>query len=217
MQSPITSDRHAPSDPHLAAARARVADVLERFQRVELQVVVVAPPDQTRDAARDRARSAAIVAGRGPLVDEAVVAARDLTIRAFARSGFSGTWAATDMSVSVVRAADRVAVAQAIEEAVTAAVVEDLVDDDTLEVLRSTAEELVSLRGIPAPGSLSTFAAPAAGLIRGPIQVAILAGFIVVCAAVAAAAGSVTAGLVVLGVGLALLVVVARRQPPADR
>jgi hypothetical protein len=216
MQSPATSDRHAPSDPGLAAARARVADVLDAFTRVELQVVVVSPPDQTRDAARDRARSAAIVAGRGPLLEEAVEAARDLTIRAFARSGFSGTWAATDMAVSVVRAEDRVAVAQAIEEAVTAAVVEDLVDQDTLEVLRSTAGELVSLHGIPAPGSLSTFAAPAAGLVRGPIQIAILAGFIVACAAVAAVAGSVLFGLVVLGVGSALLVVSARRRAPAD-
>jgi hypothetical protein len=215
MQTPATSDRHAASDPGLAAARTRVADVLDAFTRVELQVVVVSSPDQTRDAARDRARSAATVAGRKPLLDEAVEAARDLTVRAFARSGFSGTWAATDMAVSVVRAEDRVAVAQAIEEAVTAAVVEDLVDQETLEVLRSTADELVSLHGIPAPGSLSTFAAPAADMIRGPIQIAILAGFIVACAAVAAVAGSVTFGLVVLGVGLALLVVFARRQAPA--
>jgi hypothetical protein len=192
-----------------------VADVLDRFTRVELQVVVVSAPDATRDAARDRARSAAIVAGRGPLLDEAVEAARDLTIRAFARSGFSGTWAATDMAASVVRAEDRVAVAQALEEAVTSAVVEDLVDDDTLEVLRATAGELASLHGIPSPGSLSGFAAPAANTIRGPLQLTIVAGFVVLCLVAAAAMGS-AASLLLLALALATVAAVTRRWQRRD-
>ena len=112
----------------------RVADLLERITRVELGVVVVAPPDAERMAARDRARAAADrggprAAARGR---HARPRARS-TMRSFARAGFSGTWAATDMAVSVARSGDRVAAAAAFEEAATAAVVEDLVDAETLE------------------------------------------------------------------------------------
>ncbi len=109
-----------------SAARARVDDLLERMSRVDLQVVVVAPPDAQRVAARDRARAAAKVAGRTILFDEAVTAARETTLRAFARGGFSGTWAANDWSISIATASDRVAAAAAFEEAAMAAVVEDL-------------------------------------------------------------------------------------------
>jgi hypothetical protein len=177
------------SDPRLDAARERVAAIFDQLSRVELQVVVVAPPDAERRAARERARDAAIVAGRGPLLDEAVRAARDATIRVFARGGFSGTWAATDMAVSVVRASDRVAAEAALEEAVIAAIVEDLVDQDTLDMLRSTWDELARLRDIPSPGSLAALTAPAAGTIRGPIQATILAAFVLVLAAIGLASG----------------------------
>jgi hypothetical protein len=200
-----------------AAARKRVADLLEQLNRVELQVVVVAPPDATRMAARDRARAAASVAGRSPLVSEATAAAREIALNAFARAGFSGTWAATDMAVSVATAGDRVAAASAFEEAALGAVVEDLVDDETLGILRATAGELIDLTGIPAPGSLSTFTSPVAAVLRGPIQIAIVAVFVVVCAIVGAAVGgSVTFALVVLAVGVAILVFLARRRPPPN-
>jgi hypothetical protein len=160
-------------------------------------------------AARDRARSAASVAGRGPLLREAVAAARDATIRAFARGGFSGTWAATDMAVSVVRAEDRVAAASALEEATMAEVVDDLVDEDTLDVLRSTLDELVSLRGIPSPGSLATFAAPVGAAIRGPLQVSIIGAFVVLSAIIAIEVGAAS-GLVVVALGVAIVAVTAR-------
>jgi hypothetical protein len=204
------------ADAGTAAARERVGDLLDRLTRVELQVVVVAPPDATRMAARDRARAAASVAGRSQVVSEATAAAREITLNAFARAGFSGTWAATDMAVSVATADDRVAAAAAFEEAALAAVVEDLVDDETLGVLRATSDELVTLTGIPAPGSLSTFTSPVAAAIRGPIQIAIFAAFVVVGAT---AVGSVSFALVVLGAGVAILVAIARRggKPTADR
>ncbi len=145
------------TDP-VAAARARVEALLERMSRVDLQVVVVAGPDATRRAARDRARNAAIAAGRGDLFDEAAGAARETTLRAFARAGFSGTWAAQDWSVSVANAGDRAGAAAAFEEAAMAAVVEDLVDDETLDVLRASSDELDRSTGLPSPGSLGSFA-----------------------------------------------------------
>lgn len=199
------------SDPGAIAARARVATLLERLTRVELQVVVAAPPDMTRLAARDHARAAAIVASRGALLDEATTVAGHAALRAFARSGFSGTWAFTDMAMSVARADDRVAAAAAFEEAAMAAVVEDLVDDDTLEVLRSTSDELGSLRAMPAPGSIAAIGSPAVA-IRGPLQLALVAAFAIFLAVV----GLATASLVSLALGLAIVAGLARRRRQPD-
>ena len=197
------------TDPGAAAARARVADVLESFTRLELQVVVVAMPDPEREAARERARSAAIVAGRIGLFDEAADAARRLAIGSFARGGFSGTWAATEMAASVVNGRERVAAAAALEEAAVAAVVEDLVDGETLEVLRATADEFVRVKGMPRPGSLGSIGTPVnqvtglvgavfaviavAAIIAGVVVVGSVAGAILALFGVAAVAGSATA------------------------
>jgi hypothetical protein len=186
-------------DRTTAAARARVASLLDELSPIQLQVVVVGRPDATRQAARDRARDAAIVAGRGELLEEAIGVVRDAVLRTFARAGFSGTWAATDMAVSVVRAEDRVAAAAAFEEAAMAAIVEDLVDDHTLDVLRSTSGEFRDLAGLPTPGSLSELGTPAAEAIRGPIQLIIVATACIAGAAAALAVGSVTGLLVVIG------------------
>ena len=78
-----------------------MAAALERLERVQLGIIVVSPPDPVRLAASDRAREAAIVAGRSGLLSDAVEAARTTAMRIFARAGFSGTWAATEMSASV--------------------------------------------------------------------------------------------------------------------
>jgi hypothetical protein len=195
----------------IAAARARVEDLLERLARVDLQVVVVAPPDGTRVAARSRARTAADAAGRTALFDEAAAAARDATLRAFARAGFSGTWAATEMAASITRASDRVAAAAAFEEAAMAAVVEDLVDDDTLEVLRATSNELDRSTGMPSPGALSAFTARAGIATEGPVQVATLVAFISSCAVIWVVLGSAV-GLVAIALGLAVLAWLAKQR-----
>jgi hypothetical protein len=192
------------------AARARVAALLEEAQRVNLGVVVVAPPDETRMAARDIAMSAAIAAGRGGLFDEATAAARDIVLNAFAGAGFSGTWAATEMSMSVATAIDRVAAVAAFEEATIAAVAEDLVDEETVDILRATWDELASSSAIPSPGSLSSVASPAAGVIRGPVQIAILVVVVLVCAAIGFAFWSV-AGLVLVFAGVGIVAALARR------
>jgi hypothetical protein len=181
------------------AARARVASLLDELSRIQLQVVVVGRPDATRQAARDRACDAAITAGRGDLLQEAITTVRDVVLKTFARAGFSGTWAATDMAVSVVRAEDRVAAAAAFEEAAMAAIVEDLVDEDTVDVLRSASAGLRGMAGVPSPGSLSELGTPLAVAVRGPIQVVIVAIGFCVAAAAALAVGSVTGLIVVFG------------------
>jgi hypothetical protein len=200
-----------PIDQDEAAARGRVEALMERLRRVDLQVVVVGPPDATRLAARDRARALAIAARRTDLFDAASTAARDATLRAFARAGFSGTWAATEMSASVTRANDRVAAAAAFEEAAMAAVVEDLADDDTLDVLRATSNELDRSTGIPPPGSLATLGAGSGVAARGPVGVAALVA-LVVLSAVAWATFGPGVGLVVFALGAAAIASLERRR-----
>jgi hypothetical protein len=199
-------------DPGAVAARARLDALLDRLTRVGLQVIVVAPPDAERMAARDHARDAAIAAGRGPLLDEATAAARGVAMRAFAQAGFSGTWAATDWSVSVVSARDRVSAAAAFEEAAMAAIVEDLLDDGTLDLLRSTSNELAGMNGVPSPGSLSTIAAPAGAGIRGPLQVAIIGAFAVFLLLT----GFVALSPVAIVLGFAIITGMARRRSQPD-
>ena len=138
------------------AAIARVEAVLEQLEHVDLQVIVVAPPDAERVAARERARAAAEAAGRSALFDETVSTVREGVLRAYARGAYSGTWAVNDWSMSVTNAGDRLAAAAAFEEAAIAAVVEDLVEEETLAVLRATTVELDLAAGIPSPGALSS-------------------------------------------------------------
>ncbi|MBI3747409.1 MAG: hypothetical protein HY262_00950 [Chloroflexi bacterium] len=186
------------------AARARVDHLLERLARVNLQVVVIAPPDATRRSAQRRARAAAAAAGRTTLLEEAVTAARETVIRAFSRGGFSGTWAANDWSVSVASPRDRVAAAAAFEEAVMAEVVDDLVDDDTLEILRASTDELVRASGMPSPGALSSFTRSAVtSQSRGLSASLIVFGMIGLSVWFIAGVGL---GLLTLAVGIALAV-----------
>jgi hypothetical protein len=200
------------TDVGAAAARARVAAFLERSARIQLQVVLVAPPDEARLTARDRARTAAIVAGRGALLDEAAGAARDQAMRGFARSAFSGTWAFTEWSMSVARAEDRVAATLAFEEAAMAEVVEDLVDPETVAILRSTSDALASLTAIPTPGSISGFGRPGA-TIHGFVPLALVGALAIVLVF----AGLGAASLVPLVLGLAIVAGLAQRRRGSER
>jgi hypothetical protein len=179
---------------------------LKRLERIDVAVVVVARPDAGRQRATERARDAAIAAGRGELLNEATTAARDLAIRAFARRGFTGTWAVTDWSISTSGAQDRVAVAAAFDEAATAAVTEDLLDEETVGTLRATSEELAMMTGAPEPGSLSALGSPRS--TSAPAAVVLLIG----AALVGLAVGSVTGLLVGFAIGALLLGLFARSR-----
>ena len=192
------------------AATERVRTVLEGLTRIELGVMVVSPPDQTRLDAQSRARTVAVEAGRRALLDDAVAAARHIAMRAFAGAAFSGTWALSEMAAGVATSRDRAAAAAAFEEAATAAVVEDLVDADTLEVLRATTDELILSTGLPAPGSLAGFTSLPSGA-TGPFQVALGIAVLVAGLVVGLLAG-LGAGLLVIAGGFAILAIVARRR-----
>ena len=117
----------------------------------------------------------------------------------------------TDMAVSVTRAEDRVAAAAAFEEAAMAAVVEDLVDEETIDILRSTTDGLIDMTGMPAPGSLSSFATPPAGSIRGPVEVAVFIAYAVVCVLISLAFG-LGIGLLALALGLVVAAGLTRQR-----
>jgi hypothetical protein len=200
----------APDDRATAAARERVRAVLDKATRINLGVVLVPRPDEARLEARRIGTSAAVMAGRRALMEEATGAARSIVLESFARSGFSGTWAATEMSMSVAGPADRMAAAAAFEEAAMAAVVEDLdVDDETLDVLRVTAMELTGLGSLPVPGSLSSIASVAT--VRRPLQIVVVAAFVLAILAIVATA-SLGIGIVVLGLGASLAATLSRRS-----
>ena len=131
---------------------------------------------------------------------EARAGALDWSTRSFSEGAYSGTWALTEMSMSVTRPADRAAVAEALADAVTADAVEDLVDDATLDALRARWDTIATAGPIPEPGSLSALTS---GLMAGrslPAGIALVVvgvGLLVIGSVVAV--GFLVAGLVVLG------------------
>ena len=193
----------------LAAAQARIEPTLARLDRIDLQIVVVAPPDQVRIDAKRRAQVAAEDAGRGPLLAEACEASRSMAMSAFARGGFNGTWAATETSTSVVGSRDRVAAAEAFEEAMTAAVTEDLVDDRTLRILRSTVNEMIGTTGLPIPGSLAAITTPHRGLTESSVGVAAVVVALLASFMALVVAGAVGA-IIVFAISTAVIVGVVR-------
>jgi hypothetical protein len=170
----------AAGDPGADAARARIATTLEAARRVELARLVVTPPGIDAEQARERASGAADGAGRSALVHEARDAAIAYVTRAYASQGFSGTWAMTEMALSVTRAADRVAIARALADAVTADAVEDLVDDETVDVLRHAWGSLGGSTALPDNGSIANLTSSLAGWAerRGGWQALVAAGLL---------------------------------------
>ena len=91
-----------------------------------------------------------------------------------------------------------------------AAVVEDLVDADTLEILRSTSEGFGRTRGLPSPGSIAAFATPAAGSAPGSLQVIVTSLFLVISIVIGLLVGY-PFGLLLLALGVAIATGLARR------
>lgn len=195
----------ATGDPGADAARARIATTLEAARRVELDRLIIGRRDPESVDALRRARDAAVAADRSVLVDDGRAAAREYVTGAFAERGFSGTWALTEMSMSVMRPADRVAVGEALADAVTADAVEDLVDGETLDALRARWERIVASTSIPDPGSIGNITSPRAApqgrrdvrwIALGGLLAALGLGFLL---------GASVGGLLLLVVGLAMV------------
>jgi hypothetical protein len=194
------------------AARQRVATTLRRAERVELGRVVFGAAPSEVVVARRRAIEAAAEAGRASLVEEARRAAGAFVTRAFAGQGFTGTWAVTEMAVSVARPTDRAAVAEALADAVTADAVEDLVDDETADALRTRMALIESSSAIPDTSSISNLTASVLEVsIRRGTGVAILAAVFLLAIGAVLFLTAQLLGFALLAAGLAIVWSLLRR------
>ncbi|HSL77136.1 MAG TPA: hypothetical protein VK867_09335 [Candidatus Limnocylindrales bacterium] len=185
----------------IEAARERVAATLERARHVALERLIIGRSSPATDHARRVALTAADAADRSDLVRDARETATGWVTRSFSERAYSGTWALTEMSMSVTRPADRAAVAEALADAVTADAVEDLVDGDTGDALRARWDTIESAGPLPEPGALSGITSGLTGGRRSlPAGIAVLAvgiGFLLMGSVLAI--GFVVAGVVIIG------------------
>lgn len=191
----------AGGDAAIDAARRRVGATLDAARHIELERLVVGRWSQEADEARRIALAAAATARRSELVREARDAALEWVSRSFSERAYSGTWAVTEMSMSVTRAADRAAVGEALADAVTADAVEDLVDQGTIAVLRARWDTIDTAGPIPEPGSLSGVTSGLIGRGRSfpaGLLLLVVGGGLLITGSVFAIAFLV-AGLVVIG------------------
>jgi hypothetical protein len=129
-------------------ARARVADVLARFERIDpeaLSLIALPTPDAARrEALRAEVDAAAGRTGRTGLLAEAEDEAREIVFRRFSESGFRPQPFGLNWLQSLGTAPDRAATAIAVVDAVAAAVVEDELPDEVVVELTAPFETLVT-------------------------------------------------------------------------
>ena len=135
------------SAPGEHAARARVETIFERIDEIgmdSLVDIVITPPDpDARAAMLDQVQRTATTCGRLALLDEALGTVRDALVSHMASRLPAGTY-----TIQVRRSArveDRVAVQEAIEDAVLVAVVEDVLDPDVAQALAEPGRTLLGL------------------------------------------------------------------------
>ena len=143
-----------------AEARARVEAVFARFNTLtpdELGHIGLRPAHPERRATRiavvdDAARRV----GRGLLLGEAREEAVEVVMRRYSAGTLHPTWLALNWGLSQGTTEDRVAIVEALVDAVAAAVVEDLVGAEVTEDLSLDAEQVLGMAaGEASEGSLA--------------------------------------------------------------
>jgi hypothetical protein len=206
--------------PDAAEARERVWDTFERLDRLDaedLRRVSLPPYDHARLAQYQlEIMSAATASGREGMLLEAQEIAREVAMRRFGDALYRPTWLGLNWGLSMGPSDDRVQAALALELAVAAAVVEDLVDPDLVAEL---TEGLAAIEGVrrTGPGEGSAAAALSA---RSPwvriVAIVILIAFAGQIALAVAAALGPLAAVGAAGVLVAVLVRIARSSGRSD-
>lgn len=207
-------------------ARARVDALFQRFNdltpadlaRLGLQR---AEPER-RAALLERVEAAARATDRGVLLGQARAEARQVVLRRFDEAAMSPTWVGPAWGVSTGTTGDRVAIVEALSDAVAAAVVEDLVAPEVAEGLSIDAEHVLGLAdGEAFEGALSRgIEPPPADLPDPPGRTAVVYGGALIGGVVVAVAGAI---LVATPVGIAgglvfaLIVIAQGRRGPGER
>jgi hypothetical protein len=187
---------------------------MARAQHVQLTSLIFGRRNDEVDAARDMATDAAIMHGRRELLEMARHEATAWVLQAFAQRGYSGTWVATDVAVSVARPSDRAAVAVALADAISADVVEDLVEADTVDTLRSNWRVLDESSSMPEPGGLNDLTRSIAGVRRGRGGApSLLVGIVLVVLGLAGLASGTAIGLAFFLAGLVVFGNALRGRP----
>jgi hypothetical protein len=185
------------------AAADRLNAFLDRLDHVgleDLRLVALPVPDpEERAALLAEIDRAADEGGRGPLVDEARKRTRAAIERAYARHQYEPTWAGLNWGRSLGTTSDRLGLAIAAEDAAVAAVMDDLLDEDTTAALAEPFEHAAGMSGSTTTPSLS---------LSKPNPIGWLVWILLAAAAVLVVA-SYLVGIWLAVAGLALIAIVA--------
>ncbi len=163
------------ADPRGAEAAARVESFFADLEHIgweDLGSISFPTDTSARAVARAAAATAAAEAGRAPFLAETRNAAGDWVLRAYSAGMYQPTFFGLNWGRSTGTLPDRVAVAGAVEDAATAAIVEDLVQPAVFDELRAPFELIVAMHPTGRPDASAT----RAGRWTRPVAATLLIG-----------------------------------------
>lgn len=156
---------------------------MEDFRQMALAIGATAQ----REALRREAERIAAAAGMDDVLARAQMNVGDYLLRAYGAGTYRPTWVELNWGISLGPTADRVAAAQAVQDAATAIVVEEIAPPEVTEPLRAPFDLIASVH----PLTTTTDAAPSlTGLVeRGNPIATMVASMMVMVAILAIAFG----------------------------
>jgi hypothetical protein len=143
----------------VAEASARLEAFIARLQRLDLEdlrlVALPLPDPRERAALLKNVDLVAAEAGRTALVDDARQRARDAVVTAYNRHAYDPTWAGLNWGRSLGTTRDRLGLVVAVVDAAIAAVLSDLLDEETAASLSEPFEHAAGMAGSTTTPSLS--------------------------------------------------------------
>ena len=208
------------------AARMRVDALFERFNSLTpTELAHIGLQRQDPEHHRDRmeaVEAAAEASGRSVLLGEARNEAREMALRRYGEGTLNPTWIALNWALSGGTAEDRASIAVALSDAVSAAVVEDLVAPEVADALAIDTEHVLGMAsGDAYEGALArAIEPPAPDLEDPPGRTAVVYGGAVIGGLLVFLAGmTLVTPLIGVAGGLvfAMIVIAQGRRGPSER
>jgi len=208
------------------AARMRVDALFERFNSLTpTELAHIGLQRQDPEHHRDRmeaVEAAAEASGRSVLLGEARNEAREIALRRYGEGTLNPTWIALNWALSGGTAEDRASIAVALSDAVSAAVVEDLVAPEVADALSIDTEHVLGMAsGDAYEGALArAIEPPAPDLEDPPGRTAVVYGGAVIGGLLVFLAGmTLVTPLIGVAGGLvfAMIVIAQGRRGPSER